>query len=64
MDYPPLYALVCNAGVQFIDKTHYTKDGFEATFGVNHLGHFLLANIFAWTNNAVRQNRVSQRRNP
>ncbi|AOZ92937.1 SDR family NAD(P)-dependent oxidoreductase [Paenibacillus crassostreae] len=44
MDYPPLYALVCNAGVQFIDKTHYTKDGFEATFGVNHLGHFLLAN--------------------
>lgn len=45
MDYPPLYALVCNAGVQFIDKTHYTKDGFEATFGVNHLGHFLLANM-------------------
>lgn len=45
MDYPPLYALVCNAGVQFIDKTHFTKDGFEATFGVNHLGHFLLANL-------------------
>lgn len=45
MDYPPLYALVCNAGVQFIDKAHYTKDGFEATFGVNHLGHFLLANM-------------------
>ncbi|WP_256759547.1 SDR family NAD(P)-dependent oxidoreductase [Cohnella sp. WQ 127256] len=44
-DYPPLYALVCNAGVQFIDKTHFTKDGFEATFGVNHLGHFLLANM-------------------
>jgi len=43
--YPPLYALVCNAGVQFIDKTHFTKDGFEATFGVNHLGHFLLANM-------------------
>lgn len=45
MAYPPLYALVCNAGVQFIDKTHYTKDGFEATFGVNHLGHFLLVNM-------------------
>ncbi|MDF2961933.1 MAG: dehydrogenase [Paenibacillus sp.] len=45
MDYPPLYALVCNAGVQFIDRTHYTKNGFEATFGVNHLGHFLLANM-------------------
>lgn len=45
MDFPPLYALVCNAGVQFIDKTHYTKDGYEATFGVNHLGHFLLTNM-------------------
>lgn len=45
MNLPPLYALVCNAGVQFIDDTHYTKDGFEITFGVNHLGHFLLANL-------------------
>jgi NAD(P)-dependent dehydrogenase (short-subunit alcohol dehydrogenase family) len=45
MDYPPLYALVCNAGVQYTDATHYTKDGFEMTFGVNHLGHFLLANL-------------------
>ncbi|NOU81873.1 SDR family NAD(P)-dependent oxidoreductase [Paenibacillus sp. LMG 31459] len=45
MDFPPLYALVCNAGVQFIDATHYTKDGFEMTFGVNHLGHFLLVNL-------------------
>jgi NAD(P)-dependent dehydrogenase (short-subunit alcohol dehydrogenase family) len=45
LDLPPLYALVCNAGVQFVDKTHYTKDGFEETFGVNHLGHFLLVNM-------------------
>lgn len=44
-DYPPLYALVCNAGLIMIDKTRYTKDGFESTFGVNHLGHFLLANM-------------------
>ncbi|WP_186431446.1 SDR family NAD(P)-dependent oxidoreductase [Clostridium sp. BSD9I1] len=44
-DYPPLYAIVCNAGLVMIDKTHYTKDGFEFTFGVNHLGHFLLSNL-------------------
>lgn len=43
--FPPLYALVCNAGLIMIDKTRYTKDGFESTFGVNHLGHFLLANM-------------------
>ncbi|GFP76323.1 SDR family NAD(P)-dependent oxidoreductase [Clostridium fungisolvens] len=44
-NYPPLYALVCNAGLIMVDKTYYTKDGFESTFGTNHLGHFLLANM-------------------
>lgn len=44
-NYPPLYALVCNAGLIMVDRTYYTKDGFECTFGVNHLGHFLLANM-------------------
>ncbi|MDD7795396.1 SDR family NAD(P)-dependent oxidoreductase [Clostridium sp. 'White wine YQ'] len=44
-EYPPLYALVCNAGLIMVDKTYYTKDGFESTFGTNHLGHFLLANM-------------------
>ncbi len=42
---PPLRALVCNAGVQHVGATQRTEDGFEATFGVNHLGHFLLANL-------------------
>ncbi len=42
---PPLRALVCNAGVQHVGPTQRTEDGFEATFGVNHLGHFLLANL-------------------
>ena len=42
---PPLQALVCNAGIQVISGTTYTEDGFEMTFGVNHLGHFLLANL-------------------
>ena len=42
---PPLRALVCNAGVQHVGPTQRTQDGFESTFGVNHLGHFLLANL-------------------
>lgn len=42
---PALHALVCNAGVQSAGKPSFTKDGFESTFGVNHLGHFLLVNL-------------------
>jgi light-dependent protochlorophyllide reductase len=42
---PPLRGVVLNAGSQFVKETIYTQDGFEATFGVNHLGHFLLANL-------------------
>jgi len=38
---PPLRALVCNAGLQFTHRTA-SADGFEATFAVNHLGHYLL----------------------
>ena len=44
-DRPPLRALVCNAGVQHVGPTQRTEDGFESTLGVNHLGHFLLANL-------------------
>jgi NAD(P)-dependent dehydrogenase (short-subunit alcohol dehydrogenase family) len=39
---PPLHAIVCNAGVQVVSGTQTTTDGFETTFGVNHLGHFAL----------------------
>ena len=42
---PPLRGVVLNAGSQFVKGTTYTQDGFEATFGINHLGHFLLANL-------------------
>lgn len=42
---PPLQAIVCNAGIQVVSDTLYTEDGFEITFGVNHLGHFLLVNL-------------------
>ncbi len=44
-DLPPLRAIVCNAGLQVVGGTTYTEDGFETTFGVNHLGHFLLVNL-------------------
>jgi light-dependent protochlorophyllide reductase len=39
---PPLAALVCNAGLQQITGMTFSKDGYESTFAVNHLGHFLL----------------------
>jgi len=45
LNFPPLYAIVCNAGVQIVNGIQYTQDGFEMTFGVNHLGHFLLVNL-------------------
>ncbi len=44
-DLPPLGAIICNAGVQFIQRRTYTEDGFESTFAINHLGHFLLVNL-------------------
>ncbi|WP_052400812.1 hypothetical protein [Oceanobacillus jeddahense] len=28
-----------------MDKTYYSKEGFEETFAVNHLSHFLLVNL-------------------
>jgi NAD(P)-dependent dehydrogenase (short-subunit alcohol dehydrogenase family) len=39
---PPLHALVCNAGVNPLGTKTETADGFESTFGINHLGHLLL----------------------
>jgi len=41
----PLRALVCNAGLQVSRGLQLSPDGFELTFAVNHLGHFLLTNL-------------------
>ena len=42
----PLRALVNNAGpINALPKLGFTADGFEAFFGANHLGHFLLTNL-------------------
>lgn len=35
-------ALVLNAGTQFATNDRRTEDGFETTFAVNHLAHYLL----------------------
>jgi NAD(P)-dependent dehydrogenase (short-subunit alcohol dehydrogenase family) len=42
---PPLAGIVCNAGLQNIGPPTKTADGYEATFGVNHLAHYLLTRL-------------------
>ena len=41
---PPLHAIICNAGVS-LRKNRQTADGIDLTFGVNHLGHYLLVHL-------------------
>jgi len=43
----PLDALVCNAAVYrpTDPKPQYSKDGYELSMAINHLGHFLLCNL-------------------
>jgi NAD(P)-dependent dehydrogenase (short-subunit alcohol dehydrogenase family) len=43
--FSPLYGLVCNAAGNSNGGKLITDDGFDITFGVNHLGHFLLTNL-------------------
>jgi len=47
--------LICNAGIQYSQPTQYTQDGFELTFGVNVLGHFLLTNLLLKKFNSLQR---------
>lgn len=38
----PIDTVICNAGVQVVDGLERSADGYELTFAVNHLAHFLL----------------------
>jgi len=43
----PIDALVLNAGMQVRDINQRTEDGFEPTFAVNHLAHYLLLRLLS-----------------
>ncbi|KAI2464809.1 NAD(P)-binding protein [Annulohypoxylon bovei var. microspora] len=44
-DYPPIQALLLNAGLQFPTGLRKTVDGLESTFAINHVGHALLFHL-------------------
>jgi NAD(P)-dependent dehydrogenase (short-subunit alcohol dehydrogenase family) len=50
-----LQALICNAGLQIVSGTKTSKEGYEMTFAVNHLGHYLLARLLLGSMNAGGQ---------
>ncbi len=43
--FPSLVGLVCNAGGQNVSAPTKTQEGYETTFAVNHLGHYLLTRL-------------------
>ncbi len=55
--HPQLHVLVNNAGAYNAART-VTKDGFETTFGVNHLGYFLTTKLLLDTLKASAPSRI------
>jgi NAD(P)-dependent dehydrogenase (short-subunit alcohol dehydrogenase family) len=47
LDGAKIDSLIMNAGAQFGTIKHRTGDGFEATFAINHLAHYLLLRLLA-----------------
>ena len=43
--FPPLAGVVCNAGGQNVAAPTKTEEGYETTFAVNDLGHYLLTRL-------------------
>ena len=43
--FPSLAGIVCNAGMQNVGAPTKTEEGYETTFAVNHLGHYLLTRL-------------------
>lgn len=41
--------LICNAGIMFSPQTELTVDGYEKTWGVNCLGHFVFTTALLGT---------------
>ncbi|KAF8324161.1 uncharacterized protein EI90DRAFT_2363169 [Cantharellus anzutake] len=41
----PIHILINNAATALFETLHRSKEGFEAQFGGDHLGHFLLTNL-------------------
>jgi NAD(P)-dependent dehydrogenase (short-subunit alcohol dehydrogenase family) len=45
LDGTKIDGLIMNAGAQFRNTKHRTGDGFESTFAINHLAHYLLLRL-------------------
>ena len=45
LDGSKIDVLILNAGAQFGNTKHWTEDGFESTFAINHLAHYLLLRL-------------------